>query len=38
LTVNASDIGTLDQVLERGIRNFNELYRCYNAAAGLTPF
>jgi|YNPMSStandDraft_2_1061718.scaffolds.fasta_scaffold09754_4 predicted Zn finger-like uncharacterized protein len=38
LTVNPSDIDTINQILERSIRDFNELYRAYNAAAGLNPF
>ncbi|MGQ9896269.1 MAG: zinc-ribbon domain-containing protein [Acidobacteriota bacterium] len=38
LTINASDIDTINQILERSIRDFNELYRGYNTAAGLNPF
>ncbi|QUV82504.1 zinc-ribbon domain-containing protein [Chloracidobacterium sp. D] len=38
LTINTSDIDTINQILERSIRDFNELYRGYNAAAGLSPF
>ncbi|OYT72396.1 MAG: hypothetical protein CFK52_05100 [Chloracidobacterium sp. CP2_5A] len=38
LTINAADIETINQILDRSIRDFNELYRCYNAAAGLSPF
>ncbi|MFQ3580734.1 MAG: zinc-ribbon domain-containing protein [Chloracidobacterium sp.] len=38
LTVNAADVETINLILERSIRDFNELYRCYNTAAGLNPF
>ncbi len=38
LTINAADIETINQIMERSIRDFNELYRGYNAAAGLSPF
>lgn len=38
LTINTADIETINQILERSIRDFNELYRNYNAAAGLKPF
>ncbi len=38
LTINTADIETINQVLERSIRDFNELYQNYNAAAGLKPF
>lgn len=38
LTINTTDIETINQILERSIRDFNELYRGYNTAAGLNPF
>ncbi|MBI4747060.1 MAG: zinc-ribbon domain-containing protein [Acidobacteria bacterium] len=38
LTVNSADLDTFRDVLDRSIRDFNELYRPYNAAAGLSPF
>ncbi len=38
LTVNTSDLDTFHDILDRSIRDFNELYRPYNAAAGLAPF
>jgi PleD family two-component response regulator len=38
LTINSADIPTINQILERSIRDFNELYRGYNTAAGLSPF
>ncbi len=38
LTINTADIATINQILERSIRDFNELYRGYNTAAGLSPF
>ncbi|MBX7219536.1 MAG: zinc-ribbon domain-containing protein [Blastocatellia bacterium] len=38
LTVNMTDLDTFNEILQRSIRDFNELYRPYNAAAGLTPF
>lgn len=38
LTVNTEDIGQLDLILERSIRDFNEAYHPFNTAAGLTAF
>ncbi|MCS7079707.1 MAG: zinc-ribbon domain-containing protein [Chloracidobacterium sp.] len=38
LTINTADIDSINQIMERSIRDFNELYRHYNAAAGLKPF
>lgn len=38
LTVATDDLGQFQQILERSIRDFNELYHPFNQAAGLTPF
>jgi hypothetical protein len=38
LTLSFEDLGQLQQVLERSIRDFNELYHPFNQAAGLAPF
>ena len=37
LTVNSADIETLPQVLQQSLRDFNELYRPLNEAAGTPP-
>ena len=38
LTVNAEDIGQFQQILERSMRDFNEIYHPFNQAAGLAAF
>jgi hypothetical protein len=38
LTVNTEDAGQFGQILERSIRDFNEIYHPFNQAAGLVPF
>jgi predicted Zn finger-like uncharacterized protein len=38
LTVNTEDIGQFQQILERSIRDFNEIYHQFNQAAGLSAF
>ena len=38
LTVNADDLGQFQQIIERSIRDFNEIYHPFNQAAGLTAF
>jgi predicted Zn finger-like uncharacterized protein len=38
LTINGEDLGQLQQILERSLRDFNELYHPFNQAAGLAPF
>jgi predicted Zn finger-like uncharacterized protein len=38
LTVNTEDLGQFQQVIERSIRDFNELYHPFNQAAGLAAF
>ena len=38
LTVNAEDVGQIQHILERSIRDFNELYHPFNQAAGLAAF
>ena len=38
LTVNSEDIGQFQQILERSMRDFNEIYHPFNQAAGLAAF
>jgi predicted Zn finger-like uncharacterized protein len=38
LTVNTEDLGQFQQILERSIRDFNEIYHPFNQAAGLSAF
>jgi predicted Zn finger-like uncharacterized protein len=38
LTVNSEDVGQFQHILERSVRDFNELYHPFNQAAGLAPF
>jgi PleD family two-component response regulator len=38
LTVNTEDIGQFQQILERSMRDFNEIYHPFNQAAGLAAF
>lgn len=38
LTVNTEDVGQFPQIIDRSIRDFNELYHPFNQAAGLTAF
>lgn len=38
LTINTEDIGQFQQILERSMRDFNELYHPFNQAAGLSAF
>jgi predicted Zn finger-like uncharacterized protein len=38
LTVNTEDIVQFQQILERSIRDFNEIYHPFNQAAGLAAF
>lgn len=38
LTINTEDIGQLPQILERSMRDFNEIYHPFNTAAGLGAF
>jgi len=35
IIVNHNDLGALDEILERAMREFNELYKDFNAACGL---
>ena len=37
LAMNSADIETLPQVLQQSLRDFNELYRPVNEAAGTPP-
>ena len=38
LTINTEDVGQIQQILERSVRDFNEIYHPFNQAAGLAPF
>lgn len=38
LTVNTDDVGQFQQIIERSIRDFNEIYHPFNQAAGVAPF
>ena len=38
LTLHPDDLGSFQAIVERSLRDFNELYRPFNAAAGTTPF
>jgi hypothetical protein len=38
LTLHTDDAASFQAVFERSLRDFNELYRPYNAAASVTPF
>lgn len=38
LTVNSEDVGQFHHILERSIRDFNEIYHPFNQAAGLASF
>jgi len=38
LVVNSADASTLQSILERSIRDFNELYKLFHRAAGIEPF
>jgi len=38
LTVNTEDIGQFQQIIERSVRDFNEIYHPFNQAAGLAAF
>ncbi|HQR39140.1 MAG TPA: zinc-ribbon domain-containing protein [Blastocatellia bacterium] len=38
LTVNTEDVSQFQEVLERSVRDFNELYHPFNQAAGLAAF
>lgn len=38
LTINTEDVGQIQHILERSVRDFNEIYHPFNQAAGLAPF
>jgi CheY-like chemotaxis protein len=38
LTVNSEDVGQFQEILERSVRDFNEMYHPFNQAAGLAAF
>jgi predicted Zn finger-like uncharacterized protein len=37
IIVNLNDLGDLDEILERSMREFNELYKDFNTACGVAP-